>query len=69
MRLPKPIYEALPIFLVAVGALFIVLAVNRYEYAPTLIVMLLGIFCVMGGILLLAVRIIYRVRNNAEDAD
>lgn len=69
MRLPKPIYEAMPFFLVGVGALFVVLAINRYEYAPTLIVMLLGILCIMGGLLLLAVRLIYRIRSSTKDGD
>lgn len=69
LRLPKPIYEAMPFFLVGVGALFVVLAINRYEYAPTLIVMLLGILCIMGGLLLLAVRLIYRIRSSTKDGD
>ena len=69
LRLPKPIYEALPFFLVAVGVVFIMLALRRYEYAPTLVILLLGIFCVFAGILLLAIRIVYRIRSSAEEAD
>ena len=69
MRLPKPIYEAMPFFLVGVGILFIFLAINRYEHAPTLLVMLVGFLCVMGGTLLLAIRIVYRIRSKAEDRD
>ena len=69
MRLPKPIYEALPFFLVAAGVLFITLAVNRYEYAPTMLIWLVGIFCVLGGILILAVRRIYRIRSRVEEED
>ena len=66
MRLPKPIYEALPFFLIGVGILFITLAVNRYEHAPTLFIWLIGIFCVLGGALLLTIRLIYRIKNRAE---
>lgn len=69
LRLPKPIYEALPFFLIAAGALLIFLSVDRYEYAPTLIVMLLGFLCIMGGILLVVVRLIYRTRSVKEEAD
>ena len=66
MRLPKPIYEALPFFLIGVGILFITLAVNRYEHAPKLFIWLIGIFCVLGGALLLTIRLIYRIKNRAE---
>ena len=66
MRLPKPIYEALPFFLIGVGILFITLAVNRYEHAPTLFIWLIGILCVLGGALLLTIRLIYRIKNRAE---
>ncbi len=69
MKLPKPIYEALPFFLVGAGILFITLVVNRYEYAPTMFIWLVGIFCMMGGILLFAVRLIYRIRSRAQDDD
>lgn len=69
MRLPKPIYEALPYFLVGVGALFVFLAVRRYEYAPTLLTWLLGIFCISSGTLIIAVRLIYRIRSEAESHD
>jgi len=67
LRLPKPIYEALPFFLVGAGILFITLVVNRYEYAPTMFIWLVGIFCILGGILLFAIRIIYRIRIRSED--
>ncbi len=69
MRLPKPIYEALPFFLVGAGILFITLVVNRYEYAPTMFIWLVGLFCILGGVLLFAVRLIYRIRSPAEDED
>ena len=69
LRLPKPIYESVPYFLIVVGALFIFLSVDRYEYAPTLIVMLLGFLCIMGGILLVVVRVIYRTRSVKEEGD
>ena len=69
MRLPKPIYEALPFFLVGVGILFITLVVNRYEYAPTLLIWLIGIFCILGGTLLLAIRLIYRIKSKSEVDD
>ncbi|NIO41773.1 MAG: hypothetical protein GTO41_17310 [Burkholderiales bacterium] len=67
MRLPKPLYEALPFFLIIMGTLLIVLAVNRYEYAPTLLTWLIGIFSLIGGTLILAVRLIYRIRTKAEE--
>ena len=67
LRLPKPLYEALPFFLVGAGILFIALAVNRYEYAPTMFIWLVGLFCILGGILILAVRMIYRIRSRPAD--
>jgi hypothetical protein len=67
LRLPKPIYEALPFFLVSAGILFITLVVNRYEYAPTMFIWLVGIFCILGGILLFTVRMIYRIKSRSED--
>jgi hypothetical protein len=69
LRLPKPIYEALPFFLIGAGILFVTLVVNRYEYAPTMFIWLVGLFCILGGILLFAVRMIYRIRSRAEDDD
>ncbi len=66
MRLPKPIYEALPFFLVGSGALFITLALKRYEYVPTLWAWLIGIFCVLGGLLLLTIRLIYRIKSRTK---
>ena len=67
MRLPKPIYEALPFFLIGAGILFITLVVNRYEYAPTMFIWLVGIFCILGGILLFTIRMIYRIKSRSED--
>jgi hypothetical protein len=69
LRLPKPLYEALPFFLLGVGTLFITLAVNRYEYAPTLLTWLVGIFSLLGGALILSVRLIYRIRTRAKEED
>lgn len=69
MRLPKPIYEALPFFLIGVGILFVTLVVNRYEYAPTLLIWLIGIFCILGGIFLLVIRLIYRIKSKSADDD
>lgn len=69
MRLPKPIYEALPYFLVGAGVLFITLVVNRYEYAPTMLIWLVGIFCILCGILIFTVRMIYRMRSRVEEED
>ena len=66
MRLPKPIYEGMPFFLVGVGILFVTLVLKRYEYAPTLFIWLVGIFCILAGVLLFAVRMIYRIRSRAE---
>ena len=67
MRLPKPIYEALPFFLVGSGVLFITLALKRYEYVPTLLAWLIGIFCVLGGLLVLTIRLIYRIKSRTEE--
>ncbi len=69
MRLPKPIYEALPFFLVGSGALFITLALKRYEYVPTLLTWLIGIFCVLVGLLILTIRLIYRIKSKTEKED
>ncbi len=69
MRLPKPIYEALPFFFIGAGILFVTLVVNRYEYAPTMFIWLVGLFCILGGILLFAVRLIYRIRSRTADDD
>lgn len=66
-RLPKPIYEAVPFFLVGVGFLFVTLVLKRYEYAPTLFIWLLGVLCIMAGVLLFAVRLVMRLRRRAED--
>ncbi len=67
MKLPRPIYEAMPFFLVGAGILFITLVLKRYAYAPTLFIWLVGIFCILAGIVVLTIRMIYRVRSRAED--
>ncbi len=67
MRLPKPIYEAMPFFLVGSGALFITLALKRYEYVPTVLTWLVGIFCVLGGLVLLTIRFIFRINSRTEE--
>ena len=66
MRLPKPIYEVLPYFLVAVGVLFITLVLKRYEYAPTLSIWLLGLFCILAGVALFLIRLIYRRQHSGD---
>jgi NhaP-type Na+/H+ or K+/H+ antiporter len=58
----------MPFFLVGVGILFVTLVLNRYEYAPTLFIWLVGIFCILGGVLLFAIRMIYRIRSRVEDS-
>jgi len=68
VRLPKPIYEAIPYFLIVIGIVFISLVMNQYEYAPTLFAWLLGLFCVIAGIVLLVVRLVYRMRRAAAEA-
>ena len=68
MWLPKPIYEVLPFFLIGVGVLFIALVINRYEYAHVLWFMLLGFICILLGIIVLGVRIVYRI-NTAKSGD
>ncbi|RLA23384.1 MAG: hypothetical protein DRQ63_11745 [Gammaproteobacteria bacterium] len=60
MRLPKPIYEIVPYFLVAVGSLFIVLVLKQYEYAPMLFIWFLGLFCIIAGLGLIVTRFISR---------
>jgi hypothetical protein len=60
MRLPKPIYEMVPYFLVAVGSLFIVLVLSKYRYAPMLFIWLLGLFCIIAGLGLIVIRFIAR---------
>ena len=67
MRLPKPIYEGLPYFLVAIGALFITLVFTGYEYAPTLSIWLLGLFCVIAGVALFVARLSYRRQHSNDD--
>jgi hypothetical protein len=69
MRLPKPIYEVLPFFLLAIGGLFIYLVLRQYEYAPTLFIWLLGMFCIFAGAGLIVMRWLYRraARANAVD--
>ena len=67
MRLPKPIYEGVPFFLVGVGILFITLVLNRYEYAPTLFIWLVGILCILAGVVLFTIRMIYRINRRAEE--
>jgi uncharacterized membrane protein HdeD (DUF308 family) len=66
MRLPRPIYEILPYFLIGIGAVFIYLVLRRYEYAPTLFIWLLGIFCVIAGIAMIVTRWMYRRAANAN---
>jgi predicted branched-subunit amino acid permease len=66
VQLPKPLYEALPYFLVAMGILFITLVMKRYEYAPTLFIWLLGLFCVIAGAVLFSVRLIFRMQHARE---
>ena len=60
MRLPKPIYELVPYFLMATGGLFIFLVLRQYEYAPTLFIWLLGMFCIIAGVALVIIRLMYR---------
>lgn len=72
MRLPKPIYEVLPYFLIGIGTLFIYLVLRQYEYAPTLFIWLLGIFCIIAGVALIVTRWMFRRAaklNAAEDDD
>jgi hypothetical protein len=49
--------------------LFIALAVNRYEYAPTLLTWLVGIFSALAGVLIISVRLIYRIRSRAAEEE
>ncbi len=67
MRLPKPIYEVIPYFLVAVGILFVTLVVLQYEYAPTLFVFVVGWLCIFGGSFVLLVRVISRREKSSTD--
>lgn len=63
MYLPKPIYEGLPYFLVAIGVVFLALVLNRYQYAPILFTWLLGMLCIIAGLLLIGIRFVVRRRN------
>lgn len=54
--------------MMGVGILFVTLVLNRYEYAPTLFIWLVGIFCILAGAVILAIRMIYRIRSRAEDS-
>jgi len=69
MRLPKPVYEIVPYFLVAVGSLFIVLVLNQYRYAPMLFIWLLGIFCILAGLAVIMTRFIARRSRRAAADD
>ncbi|RLA27621.1 MAG: hypothetical protein DRR11_17955 [Gammaproteobacteria bacterium] len=60
MRLPKPVYEIVPYFLVAVGTLFIVLVLKQYRYAPMLFIWFVGLFCIIAGLGLIVMRFIAR---------
>lgn len=67
LRLPKPIYEILPFFLIGVGIFLIALVLNRYEHAPTLAAWLLGLTAIVAGVLMLAARIYSRALKPRED--
>ena len=71
MRLPKPIYETLPYVLIAIGILFVYLVLLQYEYAPTLFIWLLGIFCIIAGAAMIIARLMFRhaARTGAESDD
>lgn len=71
MRLPKPLYEILPYFLIGIGALFVYLVLRQYEYAPTLFIWLLGIFCILAGLGLIVMRWLFRraAKQNAAAED
>ena len=68
MRLPRPIYEILPYFLIGIGAVFIYLVLRQYEYAPTLFIWLLGIFCVVAGAAMIVTRWMFRHNAKANAA-
>jgi hypothetical protein len=57
----------LPYFLVAVGVLFITLVLKGYEYAPTLSIWLLGLFCILAGVALFLIRLIYRRQHSGDE--
>jgi uncharacterized membrane protein HdeD (DUF308 family) len=68
MRLPRSIYEIVPYFLIGIGAVFIYLVLRQYEYAPTLFIWLLGIFCIIAGIAMIVIRSMHRyaAKSNAQ---
>ncbi len=66
MRLPKLIYEVIPFFLIAVGILFVTLAVLQYEYAPTLFIFLVGMLCILGGSFMFLMRVISRMEKSRD---
>jgi len=57
----------MPFFLVGIGILFVTLVLKRYEYAPTLFIWLVGIFCILAGVVVFTIRMIYRINARAED--
>jgi heme/copper-type cytochrome/quinol oxidase subunit 1 len=67
LRLPKPIYELMPFFLIGVGVFFIALVLNRYEHAPTLVAWFAGIICIVGGTVVLVTRVVTRSRRRRGD--
>lgn len=67
MRLPKPLYEFMPAFLIGVGVFFIALVLNRYEHAPMLLTWFTGLFCIAAGIAMAAVRFVRRRNHPHRD--
>lgn len=63
MRLPKPLYEALPLFYVIAGsALVLGIAYLRVVNTLTLGVGVLGLLCIFLGLHIKGLRVAYRRR-------
>jgi Flp pilus assembly protein TadB len=67
MWVAKPIYESLPYFYLVVGGLFLTASMYvNYWYWPT-ICFVTGLFCLVGGLVVLLKRRDYRSRDQRSD--
>lgn len=69
-RFPRPVYEGLPWFYVGCGLLALVASYQNESRFFSLILGVLGIFCVLGGIVVLLRRRDFRaLRAQYHDVD
>ena len=57
----------MPFFLIGVGIFLVALVLNRYEHAPTLLAWFAGLGCIIGGGLMLAARIYWRLLSAGKE--